>query len=86
MRPEDVRAQLSRRPFVPFLIRLSNGQEYTVRHPELVLVGRSSLNIGTAAPDLPPGVYDTYEIVSLLHVAQIIPQPTAAPPANGPAG
>ena len=78
MRPQDVLAQLRRQPFVPLLIRLSNGQEYTIRHPELVLVGRSSVNIGTPAPDLPPGVYDHYEIVSLLHVAQIVPTPMSA--------
>ena len=39
MRPEDVLAGLKRQPFVPLLIRLSNGREYTVRHPDLVFVG-----------------------------------------------
>jgi len=86
MRPEDVLTELRRQPFVPLLFRLSNGREYTVRHPDLVFVGRSSLNIGTPAPDLPPGVYDHYEIVSLLHLAQIVPVPTSVPPTNGPTG
>ena len=86
MRPEDVKAELRRQPFVPLLFRLSNGREYVVRHPDLVLVGRSSLNIGTPAPDLPDGVYDHYDIVSLLQLAQIVPVPTPAPPSNGPAG
>ena len=87
MRAEDVLTELKRQPFVPLLIRLSNRREYTVRHPDLVFVGRSSLNIGTAAPDLPPGVHDHYEIVSLLHVAQIAPIPTApAPGGNGEGG
>ena len=86
MRPDDVLTELRRQPFVPILIRLSNGREYTIRHPELVLVGRSSLNIGTPATDLPPGVYDHYDVVSLLHVAQIVPLPTTAPPTNGPGG
>jgi hypothetical protein len=86
MRPEDVKAELRRQPFVPLLFRLSNGREYTVRHPDLVFVGRSSLNIGTPAADLPEGVYDHYDIVSLLHLAQIVPVPTPAPPSNGPAG
>jgi hypothetical protein len=86
MRPEDVLVELRRQPFVPLLFRLSNGREYTVRHPDLVLVGRSSLNIGTPAPDLPPGVYDHYEIVSLLHVAQIVPLPAPAQPTDGSNG
>jgi hypothetical protein len=83
MRPEDVLVELRKQPFVPLLFRLSNGQEYIVRHPDLVLVGRSSLNIGTPAPDLPPGVYDHYEIVSLLHLAQIVPMPTPTQPSDG---
>ena len=84
MRPDDVLAQLRRQPFIPLLFRLSNGREYTVDHPDLVLVGRSFFNIGTPAPDLPPGVYDHYDIVSLLHVAQIVPLPAAPQPKNGP--
>jgi hypothetical protein len=84
MRPEDILVELRRQPFVPLLLRLSNGREYTVRHPDLVFVGRSSINVGTPAPDLPAGVYDHYEIVSLLHLARIIPMPTTSPPKNGP--
>jgi len=88
MRAEDVLAELRRQPFVPLLIPPSNGRESVVRHPDLVFVGRSSLNIGTTAPDLPPGVYDRYEVVSLLHVAQIAPAPStpAAPGGNGAGG
>jgi hypothetical protein len=88
MRAEDVLTELRRQPFVPLLIRLSKGREYVVRHPDLVLVGRSSINIGTPAPDLPPGVFDHYDIVSLLHVAQIAPAPPAppAPGGNGASG
>jgi hypothetical protein len=84
MRPADVLKELKRQPFVPLIIRLLNGQEYLIRHPELVLVGRSALNIGITAPDLPENVYDYYDIVSLLHVAQIAPAPSvSAPGGNG---
>jgi hypothetical protein len=84
MRPEDVLAELRRRPFVPLLFRLTNGEEYTIPHPDLVFVGRTSVNIGTPASDLPPGVHDHYEVVALLHIAQIVPLHTATPPPNGP--
>jgi hypothetical protein len=85
MRPDDVLAELRRQPFVPLLFRLSNGREYTVNHPDLVFVGRSAVNIGTPAPDLPPGVYDHYDVVSLLHLAQIIRLPGTSSPTDGAA-
>jgi len=78
MRPDDVLRELRRQPFVPLLVRLSNGQEYTVSHPDLVFVGRSTMYIGTPASDLPPGVFDHNEIVSLLHVVQIVPLPPSS--------
>jgi hypothetical protein len=70
-------AELHRKPFVPLLFRLSNGCEHVVTHPDLVLVGRSTLNIGSPASDS-AGVYDHYEIVSILHLTQIVPLSSAA--------
>jgi hypothetical protein len=78
MRPVDVLEQVRRQPFVPLLIRLSNGREYLLRHPDQIIVERSSLHIANPAADLPAGVYDSTDIVSLLHVAQIIPMPGVA--------
>jgi hypothetical protein len=83
MRPEDVLLELRRRPFVSLMFRLTNGETYTVPHPDLVMVGRSSLHLGRSASDLPPGVFDHYEVVSLIHLAQIIPLSAASAPANG---
>ena len=50
MRPDDIRNFLNRRPFQPFRITLTDGRNYEVRHPELVMVGRSSIVIGLPAP------------------------------------
>jgi hypothetical protein len=86
MRPDDVRDKLRVQPFQPFRIRLSNGVTYDVHHPDMILVGRSTVVIGVPAADLPSGVYDTVT-VSLLHVAEFLPMatPSAPPGANGPA-
>ena len=35
MRPEELKALLDRRPFVPVRIHLSDGSFFDVRHPEL---------------------------------------------------
>jgi hypothetical protein len=32
--PDQLRARITARPFVPFMIKLNGGQVYTVRHPE----------------------------------------------------
>ena len=39
MPPEDLRKKLQTRPFRPFRIHLSDGAEYDVMHPELLLLG-----------------------------------------------
>ncbi len=46
MRPDDVLKLLRARPFQPFRISLSDGQEYEVRHPEMAIVSRSTVLVG----------------------------------------
>jgi hypothetical protein len=73
MRPDDIHGLLHKRPFQPFRIRLSNGTTYDIRHPELVVVGRSTMFIGVPAPDLPPATYDDFALVSLMQLAEVTP-------------
>jgi hypothetical protein len=73
MWPEDIRGFLERRPFQPFRLTLTDGRTYEVRHPELAMVGRSTVAIGLPAPDDPQPVYDRLATVSLLHIMQIQP-------------
>ena len=73
MRPEDIREFLQHRPFQPFRITLPDGRSYEVRHPELAMVGRSTIAIGLPAPTEPMPVYDRLVTVSLLHVMQVEP-------------
>jgi hypothetical protein len=50
MRPEDVLQLLRAKPFQPFRISLSDGQQYDVRHPEIAIVSRSTVLIGIPGP------------------------------------
>ena len=34
-------------PFRPFRIRMASGQSFDIRHPEMILVGRTSVRIHT---------------------------------------
>ena len=73
MRPEDFRDQLRKQPFQPFRLTLTDGRTYEVRHPELAMVGRTTVIIGLARPDEPEPVFDRQVTVSLLHIMQIEP-------------
>ncbi|MEN6449725.1 MAG: hypothetical protein ABFC96_04460 [Thermoguttaceae bacterium] len=78
MRPEDFRAYLKKTPFQPFRITLTDGRTYEVKHPELAMVGRTSVLIGMAASDESEPVYDRFVTISLLHIMQMEPLQHAA--------
>ncbi len=80
MRPEDVREFLRREPFRPFRLTLTDGRTYDVMHPELAIVGRSSVEIGLARPDDPENIAERLISVSLLHIMQIEPLESVVPP------
>jgi hypothetical protein len=76
MTVQTFREMLSRRPFQPVKLTLSSGQSYEIRHPEMAMLTRTSLLIGTdVAPD---GVPAEFKIISLLHVTAIEPMSTQA--------
>jgi hypothetical protein len=43
MNGDAIREWLNRRPFDPFVIRLSNGEAYEIRHPENLAIGKTRL-------------------------------------------
>ena len=67
---ETFRELLARRPFKPFRLVMSSGQTYDVRHPEMAMLTRSDMLVGTNVED---GVPAEFKICSLLHVATIEP-------------
>ena len=73
MRTEDLREFLRRQPFQPFRLTLTDGRTYEVRHPELAMVGRSTVAIGVPAAGESEPIYDRLVTVSLLHVMQAEP-------------
>lgn len=64
MSAEDFRSLLKRHPFGPFRIRLSSGDAYDVRNPDLVVVMKSRLF--TAFPG-----EDRYVLCPFLHIAAV---------------
>jgi hypothetical protein len=72
MRPEDILAFVRKQPFEPFRITLTDGRVYEVTHPELAMVGRSSVVVGvpTTERDQELLIADRMVTASLLHIMQ----------------
>lgn len=56
IRTEDLQARLRARPFHPFRLLAREGPPVEVLHPDLVLVGRNDLIVGSPDPH-DPSVY-----------------------------
>jgi hypothetical protein len=65
MNAEKIRELLRRQPFVPFDIHMTNGEIYSVRHPEQAMVAGATLVI--YYPET-----DRIAWCSLLHVANVL--------------
>lgn len=74
MTATNFRDLLRQKPFRPFRLVMSSGEAYEVRHPEMALVLKNDILIGTdvADDDMPA----EFRICPLLHVATIEPMLT----------
>jgi hypothetical protein len=71
MSPEGIRTLLRQQPFKPFRLVMSSGKEYEVRHPEMAMLLRNDILVGTDITD--NGMPAEFDICPLLHVASIEP-------------
>ena len=71
MTVQTFREMLGRRPFQPVKLTLSSGQAFEIRHPEMAMLTRTSILIGTDVDA--EGVPAEFKIISLLHVASMEP-------------
>lgn len=82
MRPADLLAFATRRPFEPFRVHLTDGTVYQINHPELVMAGERTAIIGVPA-DPADRHFERYETVALAHIVKIVPEAAPASPGNG---
>ncbi len=82
MRPDDIRRFLQQRPFRPFRLFILEATVYEIRHPEMALLARTTLNLYFPSSSFPFPVAESFVTVSLLHVSKLEPIP-ATPPTNG---
>jgi len=73
MPPRELAQALSRRPFVPFRLHVTDGTTYDIRHPELLMVSPGSAIVGLPSATYALPLIERYEIVDLLHVVRLEP-------------
>jgi hypothetical protein len=71
MRPEDIRTHVKREPFRPVRVFVSDGATYDVRHPEMMMVGRTEVVIGIGTGN--GEVFDRFAYCDPIHVTRIEP-------------
>ena len=83
---DHIQARIRGRPFVPIRLATRTGQTYDIYHPDLIMVGRRDLTIGTASAEN-QAQYDQVTRVAILHVTELrdLPIPTAPPGGDGTA-
>ena len=70
---KDLADLVHRKPFRPFRITLTDGRSYEIRHPEIVMLGKTTVIVGFPAADEDEPVYDRFKIVDLLHIMEAEP-------------
>lgn len=66
MNAEAIREMLNRRPFEPFSIIMSSGEQHLIKHPEFVMLLPSRAVVGDP-------ITDRMAILSLIHVTELRP-------------
>jgi hypothetical protein len=60
MRRNEIIEAVQTRPFQPFRIHLSDGASFEIRHPEMVMVTRTSALVGVPEDGSPPPAIQRY--------------------------
>ncbi len=76
MNTETLQGMLHRQPFQPLEIRMSNGDMHQIRHPEMALLLRSNIILGSPESD-------DFQFLSILHVVEVKAIPVAPGGTNG---
>ncbi len=75
---DDIDARVRQRPFVPVRIVTSAGQAFDIYHPDLIMVGRRALMVGTASSENPKH-FEQATRIAILHLTALEDLPTPAP-------
>lgn len=75
---DAIQARVRQQPFVPLRITTSAGQMFELHHPDLIMIGRWELMLGTASSKNPTQ-YEQTTRVAIMHVTALEDLPLASP-------
>lgn len=73
---EDVYKRVKSQPFVPLSIATSDGEKFDVHHPDLVMVGRRWVLVGTASRKS-PAYAELVTRIAMIHITALEDLPAA---------
>lgn len=82
MRSKDLLEHLRRQPFRRFRLVLTDGRMFEIRHPELAMVGGSTVTIALVRPRDPDSMHDRTVTVPLVDVLRIEPAESSPAPST----
>jgi hypothetical protein len=56
MKPEYIKDAVDRRPFVPFRIRLADGSNHVIHHPELIWITANLIGVASGIDHATAGI------------------------------
>jgi hypothetical protein len=71
MSPNDIIPHVRKQPFQPVRVFNSDGSSYDIRHPEMMMVGRTEVVIGLLTDG--DYVYDHFAYCDPVHITRIEP-------------
>jgi hypothetical protein len=80
MRTDELLDYLRRQPFRRFRVVLTDGRALEVRHPELAIVGRTTVSIALVQPRDPESMHDRLATFPLADILRIEPVGTSPAP------
>lgn len=81
MAPEDIYRAVQHDPFQPVRLYLKDGRRYDITHRNLIMVGRTFVDIGIQAPDEPHGISGGTVFLEPEDIVRVEPINAAAGPA-----
>jgi hypothetical protein len=80
MRSQELRDHLRKRPFRPLRLILTDGRSFEVRHPELAMVGQSTVAVGLARRGDPEPLQDRSITIPLVDILRVEPAGSSPAP------